>query len=742
MSNQHLRQRWRHSKDLCARHLVTLGGISVIGALMLIFVYLLTMVLPLFRSPSVMLTASYPLPGSASPSLYLGIEEQNQLGVRLTADGVLTYFNVVTGAVQEQMQLRLPPATTVKSVRVLDETQGRLALQLSDDRLLWIEQTYRLNYAEAQQQVIPQIHYPLGKEPLSIASTRFDQLAAHLSADQLVVAIRVGVVGIQVKTFERNTSLLDETSTLTAKADHQITAPFAVDRLLLSPDQRWMYALSSQGELAFYDLHADAKPKLLQILSLFPHPRSVLSAGFLSGGYSLITTSAEGEVSQWFPVRDADNRYSLRFIRAFEAMDATTSMVMAAEQRRRGFAFADAEGRVSLYYATSERQLLIKPLVPHRVTQLAFSPRADRLMLETQVGGIHIARVVNPHPEVSWQALWGKVWYEGYAEPNYTWQSSAASNDFEPKLSLAPLTFGSVKAALYAMLVAVPFALMAAIYTAFFMTPALRQWVKPGIEVIQALPTVIIGFVAGLWLAPVVESNLAGLLCVFFLMPVAMLLLAILWPYIPEIVRRSCPEGWQALWLLPLLFAFGWLCFQLGGMLDQTIFAGGLPTWLDQTMGIHYDQRNALVVGLAMGFATIPMIYSIAEDALFSVPKALSNGSLALGATQWQTVMRVVLPTASPGIFSAVMMGFGRAVGETMIVLMATGNTAIMDFSILEGLRTLSANIAVEMPESAVGSTHFRVLFLAALVLFLFTFVFNTAAEIIRQRLRTKYSNL
>ena len=143
-----------------------------------------------------------------------------------------------------------------------------------------------------------------------------------------------------------------------------------------------------------------------------------------------------------------------------------------------------------------------------------------------------------------------------------------------------------------------------------------------------------------------------------------------------------------------------------------------------------------------MGFAVIPTIFSISEDAIYSVPKHLTTGSLALGATPWQTMVRVVLLTASPGIFSAVMIGLGRAVGETMIVVMATGNTAIMDMNIFQGFRALSANIAVEMPESEVGSTHYRILFLAGLVLFAATFLFNTAAEIVRQRLRVKYSTL
>ena len=159
-------------------------------------------------------------------------------------------------------------------------------------------------------------------------------------------------------------------------------------------------------------------------------------------------------------------------------------------------------------------------------------------------------------------------------------------------------------------------------------------------------------------------------------------------------------------------------------------------------MGIAFDQRNSIIVGLAMGFAVIPTIFSIAEDAVFSVPKHLTAGSLALGATRWQTLTRVVLLTASPGIFSALMIGMGRAVGETMIVLMATGNTPLMDMSLFQGMRTLSANIAVEMGEAELLSTHYRVLFLAGLVLFAFTFLVNTAAELVRQRLRSRYSNL
>lgn len=194
--------------------------------------------------------------------------------------------------------------------------------------------------------------------------------------------------------------------------------------------------------------------------------------------------------------------------------------------------------------------------------------------------------------------------------------------------------------------------------------------------------------------------------------------------------------------LMPVLIALVWTVFTAGPHIEMVFLGGNTQAWLQSTFGIDYDQRNALVVGIAMGVAVIPTIFSISEDAIYSVPRHLTEGSLALGATPWQTLTKVVILTASPGIFSAVMIGLGRAIGETMIVLMATGNTPVIDLSVFQGMRTLSANIAVEMPESEVDSSHYRILFLAALVLFGVTFVFNTVAEMIRQSLRNRYSNL
>ena len=221
-----------------------------------------------------------------------------------------------------------------------------------------------------------------------------------------------------------------------------------------------------------------------------------------------------------------------------------------------------------------------------------------------------------------------------------------------------------------------------------------------------------------------------------------LLLSAWLWHRYGTPLRRYVPDGFEPLLQLPVLIGLTVLAFAVADPLQYVMFGQDLRSWLTRVAGIDYDQRNALAVGCAMGFAVIPTIFTIAEDAMGGVPGSLSNGSLALGATPWQTVLFVVLPTASPGIFSALMIGFGRAVGETMIVLMATGSTPIMDWNVFEGMRTLAANIAVELPESEVASTHFRILFLAALVLFVFTFAVNTVADVVRQRLRRRYGSL
>jgi phosphate transport system permease protein len=364
--------------------------------------------------------------------------------------------------------------------------------------------------------------------------------------------------------------------------------------------------------------------------------------------------------------------------------------------------------------------------------------RADGFLIALADGTVSRFALSNPHPESSVRAFFGRLWYEGYDAPAFVWQSTGASDDFEPKLSLVPLVFGTLKGTAYALLFAIPLAVLGALYTSQFAHPSLRSKIKPTVEIMAALPSVVVGFIAGLWLAGVVERHLVAVLLGLPLAVVCGTLGIVVWNGLPKGWSGRARAGTEIGLIVPLLLLGAGLAMVLAPLVETTLFGGDARLWLNR-LGLTYDQRNCLVVGIAMGFAVIPIIFTISDDAFQAVPPSLTAASLALGASRWQTAVRVVVPTASPGVFSAIMVGFGRAVGETMIVLMATGNTPLMDLSPFNGMRTLSANIAVEIPEAPVGATLYRVLFLSAVLLFVMTFLLNTVAEVIRQRLREKY---
>jgi len=252
--------------------------------------------------------------------------------------------------------------------------------------------------------------------------------------------------------------------------------------------------------------------------------------------------------------------------------------------------------------------------------------------------------------------IFQQEYYEG-REAKWAWQP----NSEVPKYSLWPLFLGTLKAALIAMLVAVPLGVGAAIYSSEFASSRLRELIKPAIEMLAAIPSVVLGFFALMVLASFLQS------------------------------------------------LFG-LTFRL----------------------------NALNAGIALGLTVVPVVFTLAEDAMTSVPRSLRDAATALGANSWQVSLTTVLPAAAPGIAAGVVLGFGRAVGETMIVLMASGNAAIVSLSFLESCRTFSATIAAELAEVVFGSTHYAVLFMIGSLLFVFTFVINLGGDMILNRLKER----
>lgn len=718
--------------DRAARWVVSAGGIAIIVSILGILAFILMEVFPMVLPARVEAVRRVAIPGAGKVGALLSDEYRSHVAtlddrgkvrvVRLDDDKVVYERNLAEEGETIVLASAVPPQSKAFAAATAD---GRVVLKSMDFGVTF----------EGSRRVISPDERPAVSLELDPGRRPLGPFAAQLDGDGNATAAAVladGRLAVVHRAVETNEMTGEATETL-ARAD--LAAPGRVTALVIDPVQQNLYAGTAGGDLAWWPL-ADGQPGAPRTTNA---GAPVTALNLLLGGRSLVVGQENGALSVWFGVRQSDE--SQRLTRVHELpRQAGPVRLIAPSQRDRSF-LAAGGGRLGLFYSTADRTLWTGEAPLREPTALFYSPKADGAFL-ADAGRVAEVSIRNPHPEITWKALFGKVWYEGYDGPAWVWQSTGGTDDFEPKLSLTPLLAGTLKGTFYSLLLAIPLGVFGAMYTSQFMHPAYKRYLKPMIEIMASLPSVVLGFLAGLWLAPRIENAMPSLALMAVALPLLVLLAGWLWTRLPRGLRGRFPLGTEALLFVFVLAAGIALCLSLSPAFERLAFAGDFKAWLLQATGLTYDQRNAVVVGFAMGFAVIPIIFAIAEDAFSNVPGNLVAGSLALGADRWQTVTRVVLPTASPGIFSAIMIGFGRAVGETMIVLMATGNTPIIDWSPFNGFRTLSANIAVEIPEAPHGGTLYRTLFLAGLLLFVMTFVINTVAELVRQRLRERYSQL
>ncbi|MBF8999162.1 ABC transporter permease subunit [Vibrio nitrifigilis] len=719
------RDRQRIFKDRFIRIAVKCGGVAVLGALVLIFVYLASVVIPLFSGAkfhSQVIHQALPI----AHVKRIAIDDYGKHLFALNDDGMAQFWSLGTKSQQPEFsqQLMMP----ISQIATMPSDYGWFALRDPSNHVVIAKPQFKYQITSNTRQFKPyltQYNYQLAP-----ADSEVNNFTFVVTGDEVTFASYLADKSVLLRWGTKGDSQLIHQYRFPSLFDH-------LDQLLMTPDGKTLY-LRNGNDLIVSERKKD-RFVVREIIDLAEkHPKEkVANIRLLAGAYSLLVRYQNDTVSQWFDVLNNGQR-SLQEIRQFQL--AKQTQFLLPDTYRKGFYSFHRDGTVQDHYTTSHKTVFSKKVFSKAPLLAAMSDN-ERYVLTWNGQQFAVSEMTNDYPEVSISSLWEKVWYEHYPEPQYVWQSTSASDKFEAKFSLVPIAFGTLKAAFYAMLFAVPIAVFGAIYTAYFMTPKMRRIVKPTVELMEALPTVIIGFLAGLWFAPLVESHLTSVVSLMILLPLSTMVAGFIWTTLPRHWLRKIPSGLHVIILMPVIVLVIAVVMNYNQQIEAWLFGGDVRVFLVQH-GIDFDQRNALVVGFAMGFAVIPMIFTIAEDAIFSVPKHLSDGSLALGATPWQTLIHVVLLTASPGIFSAIMMGLGRAVGETMIVLMATGNTPIMDWNIFEGMRTLSATIAVELPESEMGSSHFRILFLAALILFIFTFAVNSLAEWVRQRLREKYRAL
>jgi phosphate transport system permease protein len=740
------RHRLRKAVDRLATGVVTGGGLIVIASIVALFVLFILVIAPLWRDPSVTLGSQTPVQqlGVAARArvLAMGCDEYQQIGYVLATDGIVQFYEISTRKPLQRFAMPLHSTATLTCAWSAEDGES-FAAGTDNGALILGRVNYRAAGIASERTYAPVASF---SEPVQLDSARQALASLAFAGLQAVSGSPSGSFFAAAITADRRLVLLGRSVSTSHVGEGEAVVvrpvienlPAAPAALAVEKSLQNLYIGLKNGVLLKYDLQEPQSPRLAETLRAAE--TAITRLGFLIGERSLVVGDAQGGVSVWFASFD-ETGAGARLMRKAHVLANHHAAVsaFAASQRNRTFLTGSEDGEIILRFSTNQRTLYRAAHSQTPVMLMSMAPKADgAFILDAQQRILHLS-IDNPHPEANWRAFFGKIWYEGYGAPEYVWQSSSGTDDFEAKLSLVPLVFGTLKGTFYALLFALPIGVLSALYVSQFMHPKLRGMVKPTVEIMAALPTVVLGFIAGLWLAPRVQPVMPGVLVMLIVVPLVTVLTGWLWQRAPKHWISRLREGSEVFLLTPVIFVSAWLCLEMSTSIERSLFAGDFRLWLLDTFNLSFDQRNAFIVGMVMGFAVVPIIFTISEDALSSVPPSLTAASLALGATRWQTALHVVLPSASPGIFSATMVGFGRAVGETMIVLMATGNTPVMDWNIFNGFRTLSANIAVEIPEAPVGGTLFRSLFLAALLLFIMTFVVNTAAEVIRQRMRLKY---
>lgn len=727
--------------DRIAEVLIRIGGLFVIISVVWILVMISRVALPLFYPPSAKLAAAIKVPAAISSGTALAVgSEENQQGAFILDDsGTFHFLKVTDGSLSASIKTPTVPAGAVRVASA--EYIGKSAYNLLWDNGAITSVAVELASAKAKDGTVTLTHDVSAKEDITFAAaTGIVQSFARPVEERGAVRIdRLSGDRLRVSHQLVEKDLLGTEKRTATSVDLTDPLPGRLSAVAVDSKGHYLYAGTDTGWLLRWDISEPGRINLLESTAASENHRAITSLALVLGDVSVAVGDAGGALTTWFPIKVAGSGEDRRLTRIHTLRSNVGATGFIIPSPRDKTLYSGGTGTIHVDHMTSERNLLtITPPAP--VTHAELSPKGNSLAALDGAGTLSVWKMDIPHPEISFGTLFGKVWYEGYDKPEYSWQSSAANDDFEPKMSLVPLVFGTIKATLFAMLFAIPLALLAALYTSQFMSPKLKGRVKPVVEIMAAIPSVVIGFLAGLWLAPLIDKSILTIFLSIVIVPLMLLLTIFFWKRIKTAsLLQKVSRGHEFIAMIPVIILGIYLAFLLSSMAEVNLFAGDFKQWLFSTLGIRYDQRNSIIIAIALGFAVVPIIFTISEDAISNVPRNLTAASLALGASRWQTAWRVVLPSALPGVFSAVMIGFGRAIGETMIVLMATGNTPIMSWSLFNGLRSLSANIAVEIPEAPFNSSLYRVLFLSAVLLFIFTFIINTVAESLRQRFRKKY---
>ena len=606
--------------DRLADWTIRVGGILVIIAVFGILVFLVEEVLPLFKGGTVTDRLSYRVAALDDRIVAVTMDEHQSLAVLVGSHGGLRAFHAPTGVPLEV------PGFDFEGMEVtavaLAQDRENVAFGMEDGSVRFGRIKIRTDILAADG--VPEGLRVLDERDASDGRSVYSKipgnqvrkvsLEANLEAERgeagggdSIVAMdyRLGGLAerptrafvtldrggrINMSLAESRLNMLTRQTTVTVTRSTLPPLPEGVvpTHILMTQKADQVYVAEKSGRVFRYNTQNLREPLLAEETDLFSEGVELTTFGFLAGENSLVVGGSDGSVNIYFRLarKDSDTRdgFVLVHTREFEH-HASAVRGFQPTQRGKAFMTVDDGGRILVRHGTSESTLLDLAVGREPFAVLAFAPRGDGILGVRQSGEATLWKLSIPHPETSIRTLFCKVWYEGYPEPAFTWQSSAATDEFEPKLSLVPLIFGTVKATVYSLIFAIPIALLGAIYTSEFMHQRVRAMVKPLMEMMASLPSVVLGFVAALVLAPVVETWIAAVLLCFFVFPLCLVGSAFLWQFVPGGIALRM-EGIPKFLIIVLMSAVGvFLAYRLGPTFERVFFSGNFTLWVNGSLG-------------------------------------------------------------------------------------------------------------------------------------------------------------
>ena len=549
-------------------YFITIGGIAVVAAVLGIFVFILSQILPLFREAYIKPLTSVQLPQQSYA--ILGVDEWTELPFLVAADGTLSFIDLVG---KRDVQTVAPGFETAKtfSAHHYDQARQEVLFATSDGTFAIVKIDYKTTFHNVLRTVVAQPKagpfLPLGQPGFAIKHIAYGDAGSQ----KLVAAIQDidGTLEVHAASLSQQRTLLGAGKT-TIDQTYNLSAMIQghPQKVVVTAQADGVVVATQEGEVYYFYLAGNdlsLRQRFVPFKDLF-NP-AITSMDFLFGSVSLVFGSASGAnrvFSLYVPEGGAERLFG--HTKTFPALPGAPSFYAMSLRNR---AFLTGTGAVaSLRYGTTAA-IRWQQALPFTVARALVGGKYSSLLFLDTSNQLHVYQLDDPHPESGMKALFGKVWYEGAAQPAYVWQSTGGTDDVEPKLSLIPLIIGSLKGTVYAMLFAIPIALLAAIYTSQFLDPNRRALMKPTMEIMASLPSVILGFLAALWLAPLLETRVPSFLLMLVGIPAAAFLFGSVWSTLPMGYRKWIKPGSEFLAFVPILVLVVYIAWCLGPVLER-----------------------------------------------------------------------------------------------------------------------------------------------------------------------------